>query len=133
METINKEGIVFGLCTPEVQAALEQALKTDNKIYMYYCGVWNGFYDKTFDLGHAYKAEIPESKLIPWEPHEFMGKYIRRAGHVEASHQVPMICTLAASSITTNSCYGTPEWWLENGECLQPDGTIGPCGKEISE
>jgi len=143
MKTINKEGIVFGLCTPEVQAALEQAYRDGHTFCLYGYEGWREWNrevildDPEFKIDNTYKAEIPDTKLIPWQLHEFMGKYIRHKGVMEdgSPYGFQIVDYIDDDDCVSNNTDFTRSirWWLENGECLREDGTIGPCGKEISE
>jgi hypothetical protein len=83
-----------------------------------------------FDASDWQKSLIERpKKLRPWKLHEFMGKYIRVKGDpfFSLARMNYRDCTID----TAFSQMKTPEWWLDNGECLLPDGSFGPCGDEV--
>ena len=86
---------------------------------------------QTADLFHSNVIDSDiEPKYREWTLAEFMGKYIRKKGHkiqfviAEIDYDLQIIGN-------RKDVFRTPIWWLENGECLKPDMTVGVCGELV--
>ena len=87
-----------------------------------------GEYDATDWRNSAEYRDPPKPKLRPWKPHEFIGKYIGVKN--ETAFYPPYIHEDGGVGTAYTPAH-KPRWWLKRGDCLRPDGTIGPCGEEV--
>jgi len=75
MKTINAEGIVWGLLPEEKKQQIRQAREDGHKIYCHVLSWIRTHIEKEERVFHshiAYKAEIPETKKVPWERDDYI-------------------------------------------------------------
>lgn len=79
----------------------------------------------TVNLGHIRIKPAPAIRA--WKAHEAVGRVVRRkvasCWHLIASASDTQLWAPTDSGHPTK-----PEHMLEGWECLQPDGSVGPCG-----
>jgi len=132
MKIINKEAVVFCKCSDEVQRDLRNTERNGGKVYiMNYEGEWVLIESPEFFKSETYKAEFPEKKLTPWTVHKFMNKYIRKK--TWKNFYIVYRIDYENKHILANGDHHNIKYWFENGECLNEDGSIGPCGDEVVE
>ena len=86
---------------------------------------------QTADLFHSNVIDSDiEPKYREWTLAEFMGKYIR-ISNFESRFMVAEIDFNSKNIATRARAMNNAEWWLEHGECLNTDMTIGKCGELV--